>query len=288
MKRSSFAWASLAVTLALSLACGLRGTPMPSPSPMAVLPGPLTGPALSVDRVGLPQGYRDSFRLFYLFDRPGNKQARVVYANDKAASRRSGEPYPYGSILVIEHYAARVDEHGNIRKDASGRYVRGDLINVFVMRKEPGFGVDYQHLRSGEWEYAAYSPDGTHFLPPERTFACAACHQAAGQGKDWVFRGDIFFTADRYGTPPLLGPNEIGLDSISFYPSTVTVAVGVTLGWVNNDTVPHTVIAREGAFGSPPLKPGEGFSYTFATAGVFEYFCSIHPEQMKAKIEVRR
>jgi len=237
--------------------------------------------------VGFPQGYQGTFQVLYTFDRPGNRQARVVYGNDKALSRQPGQPYLYGSIIVIEHYAAKLDAQGNIVKDANGRYVRDKLINVFAMRKEPGFGADYQQVRTDEWEYAAYNTDGSFFLPPERTGFCSACHQAAGAERDWVFRGDLYFTQTRYDTPPPLGVNEIGLGSIGFYPAAFTVKAGTTVTWVNNDMVAHTVTASNGAFASPPLKPGDKSSYIFQAAGIFDYVCAIHPDQMKAKVEVQ-
>ncbi|MBI2916898.1 MAG: cytochrome P460 family protein [Chloroflexi bacterium] len=276
----------LIVLLLLAASCA-RATPTP-PAPPAPTqaPTPTLGPAPRVDRVGFPEGYATKFQVLYVFDRPGNKQARVVYGNDKAASRKPGEPYPYGSVIVIEHYAAKLDAQGTIMKDADGHYVRDRLINVFAMRKEPGYGADYQHLRTDEWEYAAYNTGGTHFLPPERTAFCSACHQFAGVKRDWVFRGDLVFAPDKHATPPPLEANEIGLDSISFYPAALTVNPGTTLTWVNNDTVAHTVTARNGAFSSPVLRPGERFSFTFNTSGAFDYFCAIHPDFMKAKAGV--
>lgn len=276
------------VFLLVAISCGPQATPTAPPStPTPVIqPTPTLGPAPKVDRVGFPQGYQTSYQLFYLFDRPGNKQARVVYANDQAASAKQGEPFPYGSILVIEHYAAEQDAQGNVLRDASGRYIRDRLINLFVMRKEPGFGADYQHLRTDEWEYAAYNPDGTLFLSPERTAFCSACHQFAGAERDWVFRGNLYFTPGKYVTPPSLGPDEIGLGSISFYPASVMVKPGTTVKWVNNDLVTHTVTARNGAFASPPLKPGESFSFTFNSPGALDYFCAIHPDFMKARVDV--
>ncbi|MBI2847302.1 MAG: cytochrome P460 family protein [Chloroflexi bacterium] len=278
------------VFLLVVISCAPQATPTALPStPTPILqPTPTLGPAPKVDRVGFPEAYSTQFQVLYMFDRPGNKQSRVVYGNDKAIARKPGEPYPYGSTIVIEHYSTKQDAQGNVLKDARGRYIRDRLTNLFVMRKEPGFGADYQHLRTDEWEYAAYNPDGTPFLPPERTAFCSACHQIAGAERDWVFRGDLFFTQEKYVTPPPLGPNEIGLDSISFYPASVTVKPGTTVKWVNNDQVTHTVTARNGAFASPPLKPGESFSFTFSSTGVFEYFCSIHPQQMQAKIDVAK
>ena len=163
----------------------------------------------SEDRVGFPEGYQDSFTILYEFDRPDNGTARVIYANDVAASVSQqafmpaasvapGEPFPYGSVLVMEVYRTQRDEDGNVMLDENGRYVRDELFGLFVMRKEPGFGVKYGAQRNGEWEYVAYRPDGTILTPPEATFACASCHgfdrttdfAIEEAGGDWRCRWD--------------------------------------------------------------------------------------------------
>ena len=40
---------------------------------------------------------------------------------------------------------------------------------------------------------------------------------------------------------------------------------------------PHTVDANSGAFESPILEPGNDYSVTFDTGGVYLYHCDIHP-----------
>jgi plastocyanin len=41
--------------------------------------------------------------------------------------------------------------------------------------------------------------------------------------------------------------------------------------------VPHTVTFTSGEADSGVLAQGKTFDYTFATPGVFDYFCRIHP-----------
>jgi plastocyanin len=73
----------------------------------------------------------------------------------------------------------------------------------------------------------------------------------------------------------------------SFSPKTLTVSAGATVTWTNRDNVPHAVVSADNQFQkSAVLKPGKSFSTTFATAGTYSYFCSIHP-RMKGKIIVR-
>lgn len=245
----------------------------------------------SEDRVGFPEGYQDNFIIFYEFDRPDNGTARVIYANDiaasiseeaftPAASTAPGEPFPYGSVLVMEVYRTQRDEEGNVLLDGNGRYVRDELFGLFVMRKEPGFGAKYGAQRNGEWEYVAYRPDETILTPPEATFACASCHVEAGQGKDWVFGTHRAFDLE----PEAPGENKIGMADYTFTPTTITVTVGTEVTWINNDVVFHAVTLDDGAFSSV-VRPNASVSQTFDTPGIYGYFCAIHP-QMRGQIVV--
>lgn len=51
----------------------------------------------------------------------------------------------------------------------------------------------------------------------------------------------------------------------------------VTVFWVNEDSVTHSVVSTDGGFaGSGPIPPGGEFSRTFLTAGEFPYYCRYH------------
>ena len=71
-----------------------------------------------------------------------------------------------------------------------------------------------------------------------------------------------------------------------FAPADLTVAVGDTVTWTNDDGAAHTATATGGAFDSGNLEPGEAFSFTFASAGEYPYLCTYHPE-MTGTISVR-
>ncbi len=258
-------------------------TPASSPSPT-----PTPRPASKEDRLGFPEGYKEDFKLFFVFDRTDAKSIQYVCANDKAASVKQGEPFPYGSVLVFETWRPK-QEGGNPVKDEKGRMIRESLNTIFVMRKEKGFGTEYGELRNGEWEYVAYRPDKSHATLPQNTASCAACHQAgAGPAQDWVFRTNLFFK-DKYGQAPVPGPNEAQMSRMSFFPNNLSVKAGTTVKWTNSavDELDHTVTANDKSFDSGIMKPGAGFSFTFNTPGRFQYICSLHPDQMRATVEVK-
>jgi plastocyanin len=80
--------------------------------------------------------------------------------------------------------------------------------------------------------------------------------------------------------------NVITIDNFTFTPPELTVVVGTTVKWVNHDDIPHTVANKDKAFRSQALDTDDSFSYTFASAGTFDYFCGLHPH-MVGKVIVK-
>jgi plastocyanin len=89
-----------------------------------------------------------------------------------------------------------------------------------------------------------------------------------------------------FGTVAAQDANVVTIDNFTFAPKELTVAVGTTVKWVNHDDIPHMVVNADKVFRSKALDTDDAFSYTFATAGSFDYFCSLHPH-MVGKIIVK-
>jgi plastocyanin len=86
------------------------------------------------------------------------------------------------------------------------------------------------------------------------------------------------------GTGPASSAVSVSLQNTAFNPSDITVAVGGTVTFTNNDSVAH-IIAGDG-WTSPSLAAGATFSHTFASAGSFPIHCTIHPS-MTANVTVK-
>lgn len=79
----------------------------------------------------------------------------------------------------------------------------------------------------------------------------------------------------------------VRIDNFTFDAQTITVPVGTTVTWVNQDDIPHTVVSDDKAtFRSKVMDTDDRFSFTFNTPGAFGYFCSIHPH-MTGKVVVK-
>ena len=78
-----------------------------------------------------------------------------------------------------------------------------------------------------------------------------------------------------------------------YVPSQISVNQNDTVKWINRDTEVHTVTSgvgagleslmnnkqgtKDGIFDSGIFKPGGNWTYKFEKAGVFSYFCTVHP-----------
>jgi plastocyanin len=72
--------------------------------------------------------------------------------------------------------------------------------------------------------------------------------------------------------------------SYRFAPAEITVPVGTTVTWTNNDQFSHSVRLE----GGPDLvaRPGESVTYTFEAAGFYPYTCTFHPNDMDGSVLV--
>src|SRR5215470_2558011 len=68
----------------------------------------------------------------------------------------------------------------------------------------------------------------------------------------------------------------VSIDNFTFAPVELKLKVGDTVTWTNHDDIPHTVVSA-GKFRSKTMDTDDSFSFTFATAGDYKYFCSLHP-----------
>ena len=70
--------------------------------------------------------------------------------------------------------------------------------------------------------------------------------------------------------------NEISIQGNAFNPNNLSIKIGDTVTWINNDSYAHTVTALKGEFESGNMAGGGKFSFTFSKEGTYEYNCSIH------------
>ena len=74
--------------------------------------------------------------------------------------------------------------------------------------------------------------------------------------------------------------------SYKFAPADITVALGTTVTWTNNDQFTHSVRLIDDGGQVLVMKPGESVSHTFEQPGLRHYDCSFHPHDMKGTVLV--
>lgn len=78
----------------------------------------------------------------------------------------------------------------------------------------------------------------------------------------------------------------VTIKDFAYSPNPLTIAVGDSVKFVNDDDVAHTATAGDGSFDSKEIDNGKSWTYTFSTAGTYPYICSVHPS-MTGKIIVQ-
>ncbi len=90
------------------------------------------------------------------------------------------------------------------------------------------------------------------------------------------------------GTParPPAKTYTVMMEGMTFMPDVVTVSVGDTILWVNQDLVAHTATSQTGGFDSKLVDVRKSWRYTTDRPGDFDYVCSLHPT-MTGRLHVR-
>ena len=141
-----------------------------------------------------------------------------------------------------------------------------------------------------------------------RTFykGCIGLVVISGEENAILSVGDDGLSAAAENEPEVVAPgdpNTVDIPSgaydpanaaTAYTPEVISVAVGTTVTWINNDSVFHTITSGtsngtvatpDGVFDSGEVQPGETYERTFDESGTFDYHCTPHP-WMKGQVEV--
>ena len=151
--------------------------------------GAEAGTAPKDGEVALPADYKTWPKFLSEVQREDAKQVRELFVSPSGARACPTAAFPQGAQLVMELYKAKAEGEA-LAKGADGKLIKGDLLKVFVMEKNDGWGQEVpDNLRNGTWVFGAYGPDGKALA--EDFTKCRACHAPLSQ-KDFVHRYDEF------------------------------------------------------------------------------------------------
>ena len=85
-------------------------------------------------------------------------------------------------------------------------------------------------------------------------------------------------TASADPPAPAASPVMVIIRNSIYYPSSVTVPLGATVTWRNDDVqFSHTATSTTNVFDSKNMDRGVVYSYTFKKPGRYTYTCTYHP-----------
>jgi plastocyanin len=94
-------------------------------------------------------------------------------------------------------------------------------------------------------------------------------------------------------SPPLLADSgkaqrvDVSIQDLQFTPATLTIHVGDTVVWTNNDDRDYNLVCKDAGIASGNIRPGQTFEHLFKKAGTFAITCKYHP-RMKGTITVEQ
>ena len=180
----------------------------------------------------------------------------------------------------------------NIHESAEniGNYVAcGNIGGVMIGTSDLAVGL-------GELNGSGYSGVATLHDNGDGTTAVSVYLIEAGSGDDAAMAGGEEASGDEMAgddemaaeetegneaseeSAVMTGAAAVDISGFAFNPQTVEIAVGDTVTWTNNDSAAHTATQQPSGSGfqSGTLQPGDSFSFTFDTAGTYDYYCEFH------------
>lgn len=80
-------------------------------------------------------------------------------------------------------------------------------------------------------------------------------------------------------SPAAAATRNVQITRTGFVPATVSIQLGDSVTWRNADSTMRQVVADNGSFASPILRPGRTFTHTFRASGTFRYRDTFRPRQ---------
>ncbi|HEX9108420.1 MAG TPA: cupredoxin family copper-binding protein [Longimicrobiales bacterium] len=93
-------------------------------------------------------------------------------------------------------------------------------------------------------------------------------------------------TSEHKSPTDVVQTQNVAIAHFAFAPASITVPVGTTVNWTNQDATAHTATSDAAGWDSGSLAQNASFSHTFNTKGTFTYHCSFHAS-MKATVTVQ-
>ena len=192
----------------------------------------------------------------------------TAWMSSSASSRSPSRPSVIrpGPVTLVVHNAGQLTHGFEMKLERSGRHRArvGDRRKIETRTFQSG-----ETLRvEADLPRASTRSSATSRTTPRR--ACARCSRSAPMRP--CSHADA-------GTAT---PGTAGSSSSPSCPATLSVPVGASVTWTNDDPRRTRSPPMTAPFDSKQLEPGATFSVVFDTPGSFAYHCEIHPTMVGA------
>ncbi len=229
-----------------------------------------------------------STSLWHLGSEPGQQSARAT-----VAGAGSGSPVAFSAIArardtVPTPVTAQLLS-GNNQSDTAGRVLPNPLRIVVVRGGAPAAGavVTWSAAGTGASMTPRVDTTGADGISASVWHLGIESGQQSAQATVLGAAGGspVFFSA--IALAPVAPPAEVTIRLLSaggnrFDPANLNIAAGTRVTWTWADgfhNVVHEVLTggnRGFASSGDPVSPPRSYSFTFATPGVYNYFCEVH------------
>lgn len=188
-------------------------------------------------------------------------------------------------------------DDASISADISAGGANGPAEILALFRKLPamtGFTVETSNVIASDpyvdvdWRYRAAQGSMRGYLDGHDTFKVrdgliyALSQQVDKQAADEAFMPPPIGAAPK-GTP--VAKDKVRIANFKYMAQVVKIPVGGTVTWTNDDSDSHTVTTEDRTIDSGVIEQQVSTSLTFAVAGEYPYYCTIHPG-MRGKVVV--
>lgn len=241
--------------------------------------------------VVFPANYKSGL-LYNVVDREDRTEVHQQYTSREALdAAKAGRPLPRGTVITSANYKALLDLQGDPVRDARGDFLAGELVRIVVMEKRAGWGAEYpDNLRNGEWEFAAFTPDGVRDTQMD-TKVCMECHKAHDH-LDYV-KTYLAMAGKRVEINPAPIPRGAVVATVvrcAVKPGRLELRVGTPVTWVNADDTPHQFLVEGADLKTEYLLKGQTGTVVVKSPGVYHYRDTFLPsvESLQGVLEVRK
>ncbi len=179
-----------------------------------------------------------------------------------AGSAEQGNPdYDPDTAYVPQGHIIEWINNDELAHTVTSSLDSGDTFDSGLMNGGDKFQLDTAELELGEYEYFC-------LVHP------------------WMVATIVIEESQEPVITEVIIPSGAGIQQIGqkyYEPQDISVSIGTTVKWINEDNTIHTVTSgspeggMSGVFDSSIIDGGNSFEYTFDSSGMFDYYCIVHP-----------